>query len=83
MDTPVRATATKEPQEAEVVKAKESDVEAARAGAAVPEAEAPKETLIEETETVTGSAETLPFQSETAKLLRIVAHSLYTDKEVG
>lgn len=41
-----------------------------------------KETLIEETETVTGPAETLPFQSETAKLLRIVAHSLYTDKEV-
>lgn len=46
------------------------------------EAEEGKETLIEETETVSGQAETLPFQSETAKLLRIVAHSLYTDKEV-
>ncbi len=41
-----------------------------------------KETLIEETETLTGEAEELSFQSETSKLLDIVAHSLYTDKEV-
>jgi hypothetical protein len=46
-------------------------------------AEGTKDVLIEETETVTGQAETLPFQSETSKLLRIVAHSLYTDKEVS
>ena len=80
----MRAAGAREPEEAELVRAAEAATpESARAGGAVSEAaEEGKETLIEETETVSGQAETLPFQSETAKLLRIVAHSLYTDKEV-
>jgi hypothetical protein len=80
----MRAAGAREPEEAELVRTAEAAAtpESARAGGAVSEAEEGKETLIEETETVSGQAETLPFQSETAKLLRIVAHSLYTDKEV-
>ena len=38
--------------------------------------------FLEETEKVTGKPQLSTFQAETAKLLEIVAKSLYTDKEV-
>jgi len=41
-----------------------------------------QEGLIEETENVKGQTESMKFQAETRQLLDIVAHSLYTDKEV-
>ena len=48
-----------------------------------PEEKAKEETtLIEETETVKGAAESFGFQTETAQILDIVARSLYTEKEV-
>eukprot|EP00301_Raphidiophrys_heterophryoidea_P024152 c7744_g1_i1.p1 GENE.c7744_g1_i1~~c7744_g1_i1.p1 ORF type:complete len:733 (-),score=263.36 c7744_g1_i1:71-2269(-) len=42
----------------------------------------PDEKFLPETESVTGVAEERVFQAETAKLLEIVAKSIYTDKEV-
>jgi len=88
--TPIGRRDSEAAKEAEVVAIKENSVGAAPPQAATASAtsgaeetaEGTKDVLIEETETVTGQAETLPFQSETSKLLRIVAHSLYTDKEV-
>eukprot|EP00123_Amoebidium_parasiticum_P006975 comp17791_c0_seq1/m.17845 comp17791_c0_seq1/g.17845 ORF comp17791_c0_seq1/g.17845 comp17791_c0_seq1/m.17845 type:complete len:704 (-) comp17791_c0_seq1:384-2495(-) len=46
------------------------------------EEEPVKEELIEETEKVTGPAEKHQFQAETRKLLDIVAHSLYSERDV-
>lgn len=40
------------------------------------------EELVEETETVTGAAKEHQFQAETQQLLQIVAHSLYSNKDV-
>jgi len=42
----------------------------------------PTDVLIEETETITSQPKKHEFKSETSKLLGIVAHSLYTDREV-
>ncbi|RUP47403.1 hypothetical protein BC936DRAFT_145769 [Jimgerdemannia flammicorona] len=44
--------------------------------------EEPKETLIEETEVVTGQEQHHEFKTETKKLLHIVANSLYSEKEI-
>lgn len=42
----------------------------------------PEEKLLSETETVSGPVEHHTFKAETKRLLDIVAHSLYTDREV-
>jgi len=60
----------------------EVDKDAEIANTSVTSTAAQNEVLIEETETIKSAPVKHEFKSETSKLLEIVAHSLYTDREV-